>query len=109
MGDFVKGKWKAGLFEIKCPLCLFNYCCYPCSLAQIHEKLGNPRSASPSHASLLALDSPLCRSCGTEPMKRTAPRTQSPALLRNVVSVAVATRTSNTRSTVALKVWETLS
>ena len=47
MGDFVKGKWKAGLFDIKCPLCLFNYCCSPCSLAQIHEKLGNPAFGKP--------------------------------------------------------------
>merc|ERR1711865_1189944 len=34
--------WKEGLFAIKCPLCLFNYCCSECALAQIHEKLGNP-------------------------------------------------------------------
>jgi hypothetical protein len=47
MAAFTKGKWKAGLFEIKCPLCLFNYCCDACSLAQIHEKLGNPSCGKP--------------------------------------------------------------
>jgi len=39
--------WKNGLFAIKCPLCCFNWCCEPCSLAQIHEKLGNPNCGKP--------------------------------------------------------------
>ena len=46
-GVFMKGEWKAGLFEPKCPLCLWNYCCDPCSVAQIHEKVGNPSCGKP--------------------------------------------------------------
>jgi hypothetical protein len=54
--------WKSGLFEIKCPLCLFNSICSACSLAHIHEKLGNP-SCSKQVACLLAcfLDTGLCQ------------------------------------------------
>ena len=40
--DCTKGDWSSGLFDIKCPLCCFNYLCAPCSSAQISEKLGNP-------------------------------------------------------------------
>jgi len=47
METFKKGAWKNGLFECKCPLCFFNYLCAECSIAQIHEKLGNPSFGKP--------------------------------------------------------------
>lgn len=47
MGSFTKGPWKEGLFDVKCPLCFFNYLCAQCSIAQIHEKLGNPHCGKP--------------------------------------------------------------
>ena len=47
MSKCTKGTWTAGLFDIKCPLCFFNYCCGSCSLAQIHEKVGNPSFGKP--------------------------------------------------------------
>mmetsp|Transcript_98834 Transcript_98834/g.185678 ORF Transcript_98834/g.185678 Transcript_98834/m.185678 type:complete len:129 (+) Transcript_98834:90-476(+) len=51
--EFMKGGWKEGLFEMKCPDCLFQACCGACALAQIHEKLGNP-NCSKMVACLLA-------------------------------------------------------
>jgi Cys-rich protein (TIGR01571 family) len=47
MENFKKGPWKKGLFECDIKLCVFNYFCTSCSLAQIHEKLGNPMFGKP--------------------------------------------------------------
>eukprot|EP00747_Dinoflagellata_sp_TGD_P105110 gnl/TRDRNA2_/TRDRNA2_169456_c0_seq19.p1 gnl/TRDRNA2_/TRDRNA2_169456_c0~~gnl/TRDRNA2_/TRDRNA2_169456_c0_seq19.p1 ORF type:complete len:122 (-),score=29.25 gnl/TRDRNA2_/TRDRNA2_169456_c0_seq19:105-470(-) len=44
---FTKGPWQKGLFEIDPKLCIINYFLAPCSLAQIHEKLGNPSFGKP--------------------------------------------------------------
>ena len=52
--DCMKGNWSNGLFDIKCPLCFFNYCCAPCSIAQISEKLGNPYFGSKPVACIVA-------------------------------------------------------
>ena len=54
MGDFGKGPWSAGLFEAKCPLCLFNYVCSSCSLGNISAKLSKPCGLPPIGHCLLA-------------------------------------------------------
>eukprot|EP00747_Dinoflagellata_sp_TGD_P188429 gnl/TRDRNA2_/TRDRNA2_47409_c0_seq1.p1 gnl/TRDRNA2_/TRDRNA2_47409_c0~~gnl/TRDRNA2_/TRDRNA2_47409_c0_seq1.p1 ORF type:complete len:121 (-),score=17.88 gnl/TRDRNA2_/TRDRNA2_47409_c0_seq1:86-448(-) len=47
MDAFTKGPWSHGLFDIDWPLCLINYFCSPCSLAQVHDGLSNPAFGKP--------------------------------------------------------------
>mmetsp|Transcript_8331 Transcript_8331/g.15203 ORF Transcript_8331/g.15203 Transcript_8331/m.15203 type:complete len:140 (-) Transcript_8331:202-621(-) len=54
-----KGSWSNGLFEIKCPGCLMNWCCYCFSLKEIHEKL--KVDSHPSIATCLC--APCCALC----------------------------------------------
>merc|ERR1719281_300731 len=61
MATFKKGPWKEGLFECKQPLCIITYFCGSCALAQIHEKLGNPKCGKPI-ACILA-------ECGASPIQ----------------------------------------